>query len=286
MEKTDARKLTTEQQQLLRNHAIVLRKKGFTYKEISEITGVHFTTICTWWKIYEREGQKGIEIKKRGREPGSGRSLSPDREKEIRTKIRDGKPDELGLPFALWTRRAVRDFIRSLYSFEMPIRTVGEYLKRWDYTPQKPLKKAYRQKPEAVRKWIDEEYPAIRKKAKAENGEIHWCDETGLCNTGYHGRGYAPKGRTPEISVHPRCERVNLVSTVTNQGKIRFMLYDGKMNADTLVRFTKRLIKDTDRKVFLILDNLKVHHSHVVRDWAEEHSEKIELFFCPRIHPN
>ena len=262
-----------------------MRKKGLTYKEISGITGIHYTTICTWWKSYEREGQKAIKIQKRGRALGANRSLSPDQEMEIKKTIQDKSPNQLKFPFALWNRRAIQDLIRYLYSIEMPIRTVGEYLKRWGYTPQKPLKKSYRQNPKAVQKWLDEDYPAIQKKAKLEKAEIHWGDETGLCNDSYHGRSYAPKGKTPEIRVHPRCQRVNLISSITNQGKVRFMVYNDRMNSQTLIKFMKRLIKDSTRKVLLILDNLKVHHSYLVQDWLKEHEEEIEVFYLPTYSP-
>ena len=161
----------------------------------------------------------------------------------------------------------------------MPIRTVGEYLKRWGFTPQKPLRRAYKQNPKAVKVWLDEQYPAIAKRAKKERAEIHWGDETGLCNDSYHGRSYAPRGETPAIRLHPRCKRVNLISTVTNQGKVRFMVYKDRMNSNTLIKFMERLIKTSDKKIYLILDNLKVHHSYAVRDWLKEHEEKIEIFF-------
>lgn len=88
-------------------------------------------------------------------------------------------PDQLKLGFALWTRDSVRELIRQRCDFDMPIRTLGEYLKRWDYTPQRPLKKAYQQKPEVVQRWLDTEYPQIERRAKAEGAEIHWGDETG-----------------------------------------------------------------------------------------------------------
>jgi len=285
MEKIDARKLAPEVQQQLRNQAIRLRKSGRTYKEISEIIGVHFTTICGWCKRYEREGAKAIQIKKRGRPYGGCRTLTPDQEKEVRKTIYDKCPDQLKLPFALWTRIAVQQLIKERFSVDMPIRTVGEYLKRWGFTPQKPLRRAYKQNPKAVKKWLKEEYPAIEKRARSENAEIHWGDETGLCNDSYHGRSYAPRGQTPAISLHPRCERVNLISTVTNQGKVRFMVYENRMNSETLIKFMERLIKDADRKVYLILDNLKVHHSYIVRDWLSEHKVRIEVFFLPSYSP-
>ena len=285
MEKRDARKLSTQAQQELREMAIRLKESGKTYKAIAEIVHVQPTTICAWYKAYQRGGKKAIKIKKRGRPSGSCRTLTAVQEHEIQKAIVDKCPDQLKFPFALWTRVAVQQLIRELFSIKMPIRTVGEYLKRWNYTPQKPLRKAYKQNPKAISAWLKDEYPTIAMKSKKENAEIHWGDETGLCNDSYHGRSYAPRWETPAIKIHPRCQRVNLISTVTNQGKVRFMIYKDKMNSQTLIQFMKRLIKDSDQKIFLILDNLRVHHSHMVKDWLKDHKTEIEIFFLPSYSP-
>lgn len=285
MKKIDARKLPTEAQQQIRNQAIRLKKSGKTYNEVSDITCVHKSTILRWYKAYQRKGVHAIRIKKRGRRLGSCRTLTLEQEKQIQKTIYEKCPDQLKFPFALWTRKAVQQLINHFYSVEMPVRTVGEYLKRWGFTPQKPLRRAYKQNPKAINKWLDEEYPAIAKQATKEGAEIHWGDETGLCNDSYHGRSYAPRGQTPAIRLHPRCKRVNLISTVTNQGKVRFMVYEAKMNSGTLIKFMKRLIKESTRKIFLVLDNLKVHHSYIVRDWLEKHKEQIEVFYLPSYSP-
>jgi transposase len=285
MEKVDIRRLKAEVQEQIRFQAIRLRKAGRKYKEIEEILGVCHTTVCAWWKKYEREGKKGIRAQKRGRKLGSCRTLNADQEKQIQKLIQDKCPDQLKLPFALWTRIAVQQLIQRLWSIEMPIRTVGEYLKRWGFTPQKPLRKAYEQNPKAVNKWLDEQYPAIAKRAKKEGAEIQWGDETGLCNDSQHGRSYSPRGKTPAIRLPAKRERINLISSITNQGKVRFMIYNNSMNAKTFIKFMKRLIKDATRKIFLILDNLRVHHAYVVREWLDNHTHQIELFFLPSYSP-
>jgi transposase len=285
MEKVDTRKLKQEAQEQIRYQAVRLRKAGKKYKEIGEILGVSYSSACQWCKAYEREGTKAIKAKKRGRKVGSCRTLTPEQEKELQKAMRDKYPDQMKLPFALWTRIAVQQLIKQLWAIDMPIRTVGEYLKRWGFTPQKPLRKAYKQNPKAVTAWLDNDYPTIAKRAKKEEAEIHWGDETGLCNDSYHGRSYAPRGQTPAIKLHPRCERVNLISSITNQGKVRFMFYQNKMNSQTLIEFMKRLIKGSDKKIFLILDNLKVHHSHLVKDWLKEHQKEIEVFYLPSYSP-
>ena len=285
MEKIDARKLSTDAQQQLRYQVIRLRKQGRTHKEISAITGVSRSTCSTWWSLYKSEGKKALKIQKRGRPIGSCRKLDSEQEKQVQKSICDKCPDQLKLPFALWTRIAVQQLIKQLWGMDIPVRTIGDYLKRWNFTPQKPLKRAYEQNPKAVKKWLDEEYPAIQQQAKQENAEIHWGDETGLCNDSYHGRSYAPRGKTPAIALSARCKRVNLISTITNQGKVRFMIYNDRMNADTFIKFMKRLIKDADRKILLILDNLRVHHSYKARDWLQEHTDQIEVFFLPSYSP-
>jgi len=285
MEKFDARKLSTDAQQQIRYQVIRLRRQRRSHKEISAITGICRSTCSTWWNLYKTQGKKALKIKKRGRPIGSCRKLNQEQEKEIQKTICDKNPDQLKLPFALWTRIAVQQLIKQLWRFEVPIRTIGDYLKRWNFTPQKPLKRAYEQNPKAVKKWMNEDYPAIQQKAKKEKAEIHWGDETGLCNDSYHGRSYAPRGKTPAIRLSARCKRVNLISSITNQGKVRFMIYKDRMNADTFIKFMKRLIKDADRKIFLILDNLKVHHSYKARDWLQAHEEQIEVFFLPSYSP-
>jgi transposase len=285
MDKIDVTKCSLEVQQQLRNQFIRLRKKGWKLKAISEAIGVCRSTVANWSREYTKGGSKALQLKVKGRKAGEKRTLSSEQEDKIQRLIRDKCPEQLKMPFALWTRIAVQQIIKRLFPIDMPIRTVGEYLKRWGYTPQKPLRRAYEQNPKAVQKWLDEEYPAIEERAKKEKAEIHWGDETGIRNDSQHGRSYAPRGKTPAILLPAKREHISLISTITNQGKVRFMVYENAMNADMLIKFLKRLIKDAGKKAFLILDNLRVHHSIAVRDWLESHKDEIELFFLPSYSP-
>jgi len=285
MENTDTRKLKPEVQEQLRKQVIRLRNSGKSYKEIGEIINIHPTNACKIFKAYEKGGSKAIQAKKRGRKQGSCRTLNPEQEKRLKKAITDKTPDQLKFPFALWTRRAVKELIRQLFSIDMPIRTVGEYLNRWGFTPQKPLRRAYEQNPKAVQKWLDEQYPGIVQKAKKERAEINWGDETGLCSDDQHGRCYAPRGKTPVIRLNAKRESISLISSVTNQGKVRFMIYNKAMNAQIFIKFCRRLVKDAGKKIYLILDNLRVHHSKIVKNWVEQHKEHIELFFLPSYSP-
>ncbi len=173
MKKQDSRNLSQEVQDQLRKQAVRLRKTGMTYRRIAEIVGVNHNTVSRWWRMYESGGAKALKSKTRGRREGSGRTLVPAQEAEIQKMILDKTPDQLKLTFALWTRRAVCELIKLKYGITMPVRTVGDYLMRWGFTPQKPLKRAYEQNPAKVQKWLDEEYPVIAGRARKECAEIH-----------------------------------------------------------------------------------------------------------------
>ena len=281
----DARSLPAKTQEEKRRTAIKLWKKAMPNSEIAEILGVSIRAVQKWVAKYRAEGAGSLKAKRKGNIEGGGRTLSPAQEKKIKQLMTDKYPDQLKLAYVLWTRKAVMELIERETGVVMPVRTVGEYLKRWGFTPQKAAKRAYEQNPKAVKKWLEKEYPEIKVKAKEENAEIYWGDETGVRNDSQHERGYAPKGATPIVKLNAKRVSLNMISAVTNQGKVRFQLYEGTMNADKLIEFLKRLIKASNRKVYLILDNLRVHHAYVVKDWLEEHQEAIEVYYLPSYSP-
>jgi len=257
----DARTIPPEQLFERRKQAIALFKKGMTRVEIGEVVGVRRDVVGQWISKWQAGGMKALQVGKAGKPKGSGLTLDAAQQESIQKRLVEKTPDQLKMNFALWTRHAVQQYIKQDFGIEIPIRTIGDYLKRWGFSPQKPIKRAYERNDRKIQAWLKEDYPAIEAKAHRENSEIHWGDETGISNRDQIGRGYAPKGQTP-IRKHPgKRERINMISTVTKLGKIRFMFYEGRMNSEMLIKFMRRLIKDTSKKLILILDNLPTHHS-------------------------
>lgn len=285
MNEPDARYLKLEIQEYLRRQAIRLRQQGKTFLSISEYLGVHRNTVAQWWKQYEQRKEDGLQQYARGRQLGEGRTLSEHEEILIQRLLLKQFPDELKIDSALWTRRAVQELIMQECGVKMPIRTVGEYLSRWGYTPQKPLKRAYEQNPLAVEYWLETEYPEIKQRAKVEGAEIQWGDESGLRSDAQSGRGYAPVGETPQIRLSSQRVHMNLVASISNQGSVRFMLYTDKLTAQVLIVFMERLIRKARRKVFWIVDRHPVHRSQVVQEWLDDHKSQIQMFHLPSYSP-
>ena len=285
MEKLDLRTLGKEAKLAIRQRAIHLHKRGLTQLEIADLLGVNRNSVYLWCKKYKISGKKGLQETPRGHKLGEGRIFTIEQEKIIQEMIIDTMPEQLKLPYGLWTRKAIKELIKREFKVSIAIRTMGDYLNRWGFTPQKPKKKAYEQCAKKVQKWLKEEYPAIKKQAKQEGAEIHWGDETGMRNESQYGRSYAPKGKTPIREKLAKRLSFNMISTVTNQGKVRFMIYNRTMTSQLFIQFLKRLIKGSNNKIYLILDNLRVHHSKLVKKWVEEHRNEIELFYLPSYSP-
>jgi transposase len=285
MEKRDFRKLSTEAQYEIKISALKMIKEGQSQTYTSRFFGIARKTLYVWLEQQKQKGAKGLVYKKRGRREGEKRHLEDVQEKEIQKLIVDKCPEQLKLPFALWTRKAVQELIHYRLGKQLPIRTIGEYLKRWGYTPQKPLKKAYEQQPKIVKVWLDEKYPEIKARAIAEKADIYWGDETGLSSEDNRGRGYSPKGKTPVRFGTGARFSTSMISAIANQGQCRFMIYKGGLKVNTFLTFLKRLTTDVKKKIFLIVDNLKVHHAHKVKDWLQSNSNKIEIFYLPPYTP-
>jgi transposase len=285
MNKPDARLLNPTTQDYLRQQAIRLRRQGKRMGEIAAYLGVHRTTVSKWWRQYQQVGEAALHQLKRGNKLGEGRTLRSSEEAVIQRLIREHFPDELNVDSALWTRQAVQALIAGEPGVKMPIRTVGEYLKRWGYTPQKPLKRAYEQNPQAVKAWLETEYPAIEQRAQQEDAEIAWGDESGLRCDAQVGRGYAPIGHTPEIQLNTQRVSVNYIASISNQGKVRFMLYVQKLTAQVFILFLERLIAKRTRKLMWIVDRHPVHRCDAVQQWLHEHRNHIEMYFLPSYSP-
>lgn len=286
MEARDFRSIGRPAQEELRRRALVLIEQGMSQTEVARAVGVQRQTVNLWLKRYRAQGEESLL---------DGRRVSPRRGKGVLTIaesqkvqrwIGDKMPDQLKLPFALWTARAVLELIAERFDKRLGLSTVQLYLKRWGLSPQKPLARARERSPAAIAAWLERDYPLIAARAKIERAAIYWGDETGISNQDQIGRTWAPKGQTPVVARTAKRISQSLISAVSNRGLMRFMFYDGALNTERFLAFLRRLTKDAKQKVFLIVDNLKVHHARKVKAWLVSHAHEIELFYLPAYAPD
>lgn len=284
MRTSDTRCLSPDAQEALRFRVVRAIRGGMKKAAAARAFGVSRTSIDRWLTKVALGNINSLKSKPRGR-PKATR-LAPHQAATTVRLITDRCPDQLKLPFALWTREAVQQLLAERFGLEVSVWTVGRYLVHWGLTPQKPRRRAYERNPVAVQRWLQEEYPAIEKQAKAQKGEIHWGDQMGLRSDHQTGTSYGRRGCTPVIPGTGQRFRCNMMSTITNRGRLAFMVFKERFTAAVCIRFLRRLVRHAGRKVFLILDRHPVHRSAKVKRWLAANHGKIVLFFLPGYSPD
>jgi transposase len=282
----DTRSLSGAAQAALRSRAVQAVLDGRTQAEAARVFRVHPNAVNRWIRRYREGGWAGLGEQRRGRRPGEQAALSEGQQQEVIVLVRDRTPDQLGLAGFLWTRDAVAELISQRYGLLLARTTVGGYLRGWGFSPQRPQRRALEQNPAAVRRWLEETYPAIRARAKREGGVVLWLDEMGVRSDAAAGRSWAPIGQTPVVKRTGKRFRVNMISAISNAGMLRFRLFVGSFNGPVFIDFLRRLLRDCGgRKVHLIVDGHPVHRAKLVSAWVGRHADQIELHVLPGYSP-
>lgn len=282
MNTTDARRLKHEELTELRKRAILAVQKGESPEDVARILGVSRVTIYNWLALYRTGGWDNLDAKKRG---GRKPKLDAKAMEWIYKAITSKTPDQYRFPFVLWTSKLIGKLIKERFGLALSKASVCRLLNQLGLSAQRPLWRAYQQSPEHVEHWMNNEFPAIRARAKREKAELWFADEAGIRSDAHAGTTWSPKGKTPIVSSTGARFGLNVISAVSPQGNFRFMCVKGRVNAGVFIDFLKRMIQSTDRKVFLIVDGHPTHKAKKVNKFVESVSDRLELFFLPPYSP-
>jgi transposase len=286
VKRRDARRLSPSAQEELRRRAIALVVDGCSQSEAARLLDVSRQSVNEWVAAYRAGGERALAARKRGRKVGEKTALTTRQQAQIAKAVRDKNPDQLRLPGFLWTRALVCELIERRFGIQVSEKTAGRYLRVWGFSPQKPARRALEQDPVAVRQWLQHAYPAVRERAKREKARILWCDETGLRSDHTAGSSWAPVGQTPLIAGTGKRFGANVVSAISNQGQLQFMVFKQRLIARVFIEFLGRLIRQAaGQKLILILDGHPVHRAAAVRRFADKNAERLELVFLPGYSP-
>jgi len=280
----DARTLPSMAQEDLRRKVLKVIMEGKRQVEVAQLFGVTRQAVGKWVKKYREGGVRALQARKRGRPSRS--SLLPWQAAQVAKAVVHRYPEQLKLPFYLWTREAVAQLIERKFGIRLSRWTVGRYLAQWGFTPQKPMRKAFEQDPEQVRQWLEEKYPEIRKLARQKKAEIYWGDEMGLRSDHACGRSYGRCGETPVIPGTGKRFGCNMVSAITNRGRLYFMIFKQRFESEVFTEFLRRLVRQVPRYIFLIIDQHPVHIAAKVKKWFKRHEDRIQVFYLPSYSPD
>lgn len=280
----DARSLRPDAQEALRRRVVQAVRNGLSQTAAARVFQVARPTVNRWVRLAEAGSIRALRARRRGRPTGT-QVAAADAARVVRLIV--GRcPDQLRLPFTLWTRDAVRLLLRRDFGVALSVWTVGRYLQQWGLTPQKPMTRAYERNPVAVRRWLERDYPTLRADALRVGGEIHWGDEMGFRSDYHAGRTYGRRGHTPVVPATGQRFRANVISSVTNRGRVAFLVFREGFTAAVFLRFLRRLIRLVRRPVLLIVDRHPVHRAKRVTQWLKDRADQIRLVFLPGYSPD
>lgn len=265
--------------------AVSALAEGRDRVEVAALFRVSVRAVDNWRARWQAGGRDALLSRPRGRRAGEHQVLSEAEQAAVRQAVLDHTPSGLGLSGQLWTRGQIGRLIFKLYGVRFTDSGIGRYLKRWGLTFQRPDKRAVEQDPEAVRTWHGETWPAIRARAKADDGEILFADQVGIRSDQVTGRTWGMKGKTPVVRRTGNRFSVNAMSAISTKGRMHFMVFTESFDATVMCRFLARVVGHFDRKVHLIVDRHSAHRSKTVRAWLADHQDEIELHFLPSYSP-
>jgi transposase len=282
MKKMDVRGIDHKTLTELRRRAVASVQDGQSPEVVAKAYGINRVTIYGWLARYRAGGWDALNARKRGGRPPklNGKAM-----KWLYETITMKNPLQMQFTFALWTSKMIGVVMCRKFGIRLGKSSICRLLSQLGLTPQKPIWRAYQQKPQAVQKWLKDEYPQIRHLAKQNKALIFFGDEAGIRSDHHAGTTWAVKGKTPVVSSAGARFGLNLISAVSAQGEFRFMAVRGRVNAVEFIDFMERLIHGVERKVFLLVDGHPVHKARKVKRFVESHNERLQLFYLPPYSP-
>jgi transposase len=258
---TDARALDHVTLTELRKRGVAAVQSGESPTAVAAALGVNLRSVFRWLAEYRRGGWGQLEARKRGGRPPKldGKAL-----RWIYNAVANKNPLQFKFPFALWTAAMVQTLIAERFEVQLSHSSVCRLLDQLGLSAQRPLWRAYQQNPEVVRRWLEKDYPAIRRRAKREKAQIFFADEAGVRSDYHSGTTWGRRGHTPVVSSTGARFGANLISAISAQGQFRFMLTKGRVTAAVFIEFLKRLLVNATTPIFVVVDGHPTHRAKSV----------------------
>lgn len=280
--KQDARRLTYDLLTEIRKRAVMSVQNGQSPEVVALSIGVSRGAIYNWLSLYRHGGWDALNANKRGGRPPK---LNAKALAWIYRIIATKDPRQMKFPFALWTLKMIGQLIEQRFGIKLSKASISRLLAQLGITPQRPLWKAYQQNPKEVERWLKKRYPAIKALAKQMQAIIYFGDEAGVRSDHHSGCTWGIKSVTPKVSRNGARFSVNILSAVSNQGEFRFMVVEESVKEHHFIEFMKRLIYKSQRMVFLIVDNHRIHRGKKVMAFLKNNRDQIRLYTLPPYSP-
>lgn len=282
MTKGIGRQLSHEVLEQYRFRAILLRKKGWLVNEIADAFGVNRRAVTRWWAIYTKEGKKALQSKKAS---GPSYKLTPEEMKQLISFFEEDATQH-GFETPLWTCQRIQQVIKKRTGKKLHTTNVMRWIKKLNFTNQKPQRQATQQDEKAVKRWVKEDWPKIREHACRWQAMLYFQDEAGVSLIPVMGKTWAPKGKTPTIKVTGKKGGLCVTSAISPAGKMIFRIEKERVTALVHIEFLEQILKHhPHRKIIIIEDNAPPHIAQKVKNFVEQNKKRLAIYYLPSYAP-
>ncbi len=266
----------------LRKRGVTAVQAGESPAQVAAALRVNLRTLFRWLSLHRHGGWDALDARKRG---GRLRKLDGRAMRWLYNTLTGKNPLQFKFPFALRIVAMIQTLIRDRYGMRLSHSWVRRLLHQLGLSAQRPLWRAHQQDPAVVQRWMAEDDPAIQRRAQRAGAQILFADEAGVRSDFHAGPTWGRRGPTPVVSSIGARFGADLISAISTQGQLRFMLTKGRVTEVVLIGFLKRLLVDAAAPIFLIVDGHPTHRAKSVARFVAQQREKVELFFLPPYSP-
>lgn len=257
-------------------------QEGQPVSLVAEVLGIQKSTLFGWLARYRQGGWGALDARKRGGRPPK---ITGQMMQWVYDTVAKKDPRQMEFPFALWTSVMIGELIWRRFHIRLSKASVCRLLNQFGLSAQRPLWRAFQQDSGKVEQWLQVEYPKIRAMAKEQKADIFFGDEAGIRSDFHSGRTWAVRGKTPVVTTSGARFHCNMISAISPQGAMRFMLIEGKLDGKVFVEFLERLLHNWPHPIFLVLDRHPVHRSAIVSKFVASTEGRLQIFFLPSYSP-
>lgn len=261
--------------------AIVLRKEPVALA--ARIYNIPLRTAFNWLARYRGGGWQALNEKSR---QGRPKKISGEDMRWLYDAITQGNPLNYQFEFCLWSLPVIRSFLKRERQVTLSKSSISRLLNHLGLSPQRPIHKSYKQNPEQVKSYLEEQFPTAVSEAKRHKAQLYFVDEAAVRSDSHRGTTWGKRGETPVVKDSGGGRfGFKLISAVSPRGEMRFQFIKKRMNSDLFIQFLQKLRNDADRPILVVADNARYHHSKKIQAFLSDHQGSIMMVFLPAYSP-
>ena len=264
----------------------------YTTAEVADFLGVDPSSVRRWLAAFRQHGAAGLAARPA---PGRPPKLTPAQEKIVRRWLADN-PADLGFPTQLWTTGRLKQLINEEWGISFHPHYLATWLRQRGYTPQLPRRVAREADEAEVARWLAEDWPRIKRKARRQGACLMLLDESGLLMAPLRRRSWSLRGQPPQSKEKAsHREKVSVAGAIwltPGRDRLSFAyqtLVNGYFSNVEVAEFLSGALQWLSAPLVVLWDGGSMHKGDPINQLLAQYPGRLELeplpAHAPKLNP-